>query len=173
MPNKDRPLERAITDPSLNIVLCTPLIPNNTGNIGRTCLAIGARLHLIHPLGFQIDDKHLKRAGMDYWQHIDLVEHPSWEAYLETCAPERLWLFTTKTDRSFREATWRRGDHLLFGPEDRGVSETIHDQLETRYGAECRVRIPMVNDPAARSLNLSTSVAIASYEALRSIQGGF
>ena len=110
---------------------------------------------------------------MDYWQHIDLVEHPSWEAYLETCAPKRLWLFTTKTERSFREPTWRRGDHLLFGPEDRGVSETIHDQLEPRYGAECRDRIPMVNDPAARSLNLSTSVAIASYEALRSIQGGF
>ena len=155
------------------MVLCTPLIPNNTRNTGRTFLAIGARLHLIHPLGFQIDDKHLKRAGMDYWQHIDLVEHPSWEAYLETCAPKRLWLFTTKTERSFREPTWRRGDHLLFGPEDRGVSETIHDQLETRYGTECRVRIPMVDDPAARSLNLSTSVAIASYEALRSIQGGF
>lgn len=87
------------------MILCTPLIPNNTRNAGRTFLAIGARLHLIHPLGFQIDDKHLKRAGMDYWQHIDLVEHPSWEADLETSAPERLWLFTTKTDRSFREPT--------------------------------------------------------------------
>jgi len=87
------------------MILCTPLIPNNTRNTGRTFLAIGARLHLIHPFGFEIDDKHLKRAGMDYWQHIDLVEHPSWEADFETCAPERLWLFTTKTDRSFREPT--------------------------------------------------------------------
>ena len=110
-----------MTDPSLNLVLYTPQIPNNTGNIGRTALAVDARLHLIHPLGFSLSEKACRRAGLDYWRHLDVVEHGSWDEYLESQRPERLWLFSTKSGRSFRAASWMRGDHLLFGPEDRGL----------------------------------------------------
>ena len=89
-----------MTDPTLHLVLYTPQIPNNTGNIGRTALAINARLHLIHPLGFSLSDKACRRAGLDYWEHLDVVEHDDWEAYLTDAAPRRIWLFSTKAGRS-------------------------------------------------------------------------
>ena len=162
-----------MTDPSLNLVLYTPQIPNNTGNIGRTALAVDARLHLIHPLGFSLSEKACRRAGLDYWRHLDVVEHGSWDEYLESQRPERLWLFSTKSGRSFRAAAWMRGDHLLFGPEDRGLPPALHESVVSRYGTDARLRIPMSDRPEARSLNLATAVAIATYEALRNIEGGF
>jgi tRNA (cytidine/uridine-2'-O-)-methyltransferase len=159
--------------PLLHLVLYTPQIPNNTGNIGRTALATNARLHLIHPLGFSLSDKACRRAGLDYWKHLDVVEHADWQSYLHTADPRRVWLFSTKAKRSFREPRWEAGDHLLFGPEDRGLPPELHDSVAHREGADARVRIPMVDRPEARSLNLATAVAIAAYEALRAIDGGF
>lgn len=154
-------------EPALNLVLFQPKIPNNTGNIGRTAVATGSRLHLIHPLGFSLDEKALRRAGLDYWAHLDLCEHASFAEYLRSAAPERLWLFTTGSGQSFRTAQFGRGDHLLFGPEDSGVPESIQMEVAERYGPEHLLRIPMVDLPAARSLNLATAVAIGAYEALR------
>ncbi|MCH2145235.1 MAG: tRNA (cytidine(34)-2'-O)-methyltransferase [Phycisphaerales bacterium] len=160
-------------DPALNLVLYQPQIPNNTGNIGRTALATGSRLHIIHPIGFSMDAKARRRAGLDYWEELDVVEHEDWAAYLEATTPRRLWLYSTKATCSFRTPTYERGDHLLFGPEDAGVPPAIHDWVQTRFGPEHSLRIPMVEDPAARSLNLATAVAIAAYEALRGLPGGF
>ena len=160
-------------DPLLNLVLYTPQIPNNTGNIGRTALATHARLHLIHPLGFSLSDKACRRAGLDYWSHLDVVEHADWASYLASEDPDRIWLFSTKAGRSFREPRWQRGDHLLFGPEDRGLPASLHEAVVERQGADARGRIPMADRPEARSLNLATAVAIAAYEALREIEGGF
>ena len=159
--------------PAVNLVLYQPQIPNNTGNIGRTALATGSRLHIVHPIGFSMDDKARRRAGLDYWDDLDVREHASWEAYLQTEDPERLWLFSTKSGRSFREPTYTEGDHLLFGPEDAGVPPSVHAWVQERFGPEHCVRIPMVDDPSARSLNLATAVAIGAYEALRSIPGVF
>ncbi|MED5507427.1 MAG: tRNA (cytidine(34)-2'-O)-methyltransferase [Planctomycetota bacterium] len=162
-----------MTDPSLNLVLYTPPIPNNTGNSGRTARALGARLHLVHPLGFDLSEKACRRAGLDYWRHLDVVEHRSWEAYLDSVGSARIWLFSTRAGRSFRSADYARGDHLLFGPEDRGLPPELHESIESRHGDQARLRIPMSDRPEARSLNLATAVAIASYEALREIEGGF
>ena len=160
-------------EPLLNLVLYQPQIPNNTGNIGRTALATGSRLHLIHPISFSLEEKACRRAGLDYWQHLDLVEHESWDAYLAQTQPERLWLLTTKADRSMREASWGRGDHLLFGAEDGGVPAEVHAYVAENWGPEHRLKIPMIEDPAIRSLNLATAVAIVAYEALGAIRGGF
>ena len=149
---------------AFHIVLLEPEIPQNTGNIARTCAATGACLHLIEPLGFSLDDRYLKRAGLDYWHLMELHVHPSMEAFL-TQFPEPRWhLCTTKAPRSYTSATFRDGDFLLFGRETRGLPE---DLLRKHYDA-C-IRIPM--RPQARSLNLSNSVAIVLYEALR--QTGF
>lgn len=160
-------------EPLLNLVLYQPQIPNNTGNIGRTALATGARLHLIHPLGFSLDEKACRRAGLDYWTHLDFVEHDSWTEYLAQEQPERLWLLTTKASRSMRDASWSRGDHIVFGAEDSGVPEEVHQLVSERWGPDHRIQIPMIQDPAMRSLNLATAVAIVAYEALREIEGGF
>ena len=162
-----------MTQPRLNLVLYQPQIPNNTGNIGRTALATGCRLHIIHPIGFSMDSKARRPAGLDDWNDLDVVEHADWTSYLEKTAPERLWLFTTSAERSFRTPSYGTGDHLLFGREDSGVPPAVHDWVSSRYTPEHRVRIPMVDDPAARSLNLATVVAIATYEALRALPGGF
>ena len=159
--------------PLLHLVLYTPQIPNNTGNIGRTALATNARLHLIHPLGFSLSEKACRRAGLDYWEHLDVVEHADWTSYLRDADPNRIWLFSTKGGRSFREPRFAGGDHLLFGPEDRGLPPEVHDAVVRREGEPARLRIPMADRPEARSLNLATSVAIAAYEALRTIEGGF
>lgn len=148
--------------PLLNVVLHEPEIPNNTGNIGRTCIATGCALHLIKPLGFDTSEKACRRAGLDYWPRLKPVEHENWDAYLETAgAPrERTWVFTTKTSRPTWAAEFRPGDHLLFGKETRGLPE---EMLKTY--ADRLVTLPMV--PAERSLNLATAVCAAVYEAIR------
>lgn len=150
----------------LSIILFQPQIPQNTGNIGRLCAITRSTLHLIHPLGFKIEDRHLRRSGMDYWHSLDLVEHASWEDFLVSPRkPERIWLFTTKTKRSFWEPRYQPGDGLLFGNEGAGAPEQVHAWA----GEEQRVTIPHA-DTELRSLNLSTSAGIATYEALRQFQ---
>ena len=148
----------------MHIVLVNPEIPQNTGNIARTCAATGAMLHLIEPLGFELSDKYLKRAGLDYWHMMTLEVHASWEAFLAAYPGARLHLATTKAPRDYCGATYADGDFLVFGRETRGLDEAL---LARNY--EKCIRIPMRSD--ARSLNLANSVAIVLYEALR--QQGF
>ena len=149
----------------IHLVLFQPEIPQNTGNIGRLCALTQSRLHLIHPLGYQITDKNLKRAGMDYWKSLDVHEHADWAAFRASPAgPSRLWLLTTSTQRSFWTADFAPGDGLVFGNESSGAPDWMHGEL-----AERRIAIPQAN-PALRSLNLSTAAGIACYEALRQIK---
>jgi tRNA (cytidine/uridine-2'-O-)-methyltransferase len=148
----------------IHIVLFQPEIPQNTGNIGRMCALTRSRLHLIHPLGFEINDRNLRRAGMDYWSALDVHEHTDWAAFRASAlAPKRLWLFTTKTEQSFWSARYADGDGLVFGNEGSGAPEWLHQEVGER-----RVKIPHRN-PELRSLNLSTAAGIACYEALRQI----
>jgi tRNA (cytidine/uridine-2'-O-)-methyltransferase len=147
----------------LHIVLFQPEIPQNTGNIGRMCALTKSRLHLVHPLGFEITDKHLKRAGMDYWHSLDVHHHADWAAFRASKAgPRRLWLFTTKTQRSYWNASFADEDGLVFGNEGHGAPEWLHAE----FGEAWRLTIPHAN-PELRSLNLSTAAGIACYEALR------
>lgn len=151
----------------LHLVLYTPQIPQNTGNVGRMCALTCSRLHLIHPLGFVINDRNLRRAGMDYWKSLDVHEHADWAGFWASPhAPRRLWLFTTKAERSFWDVSYAEGDGLVFGNEGEGAPAWLHDEL-----AETRVTIPHAN-PALRSLNLSTAAGIACYEALRQMRPG-
>ncbi|MCZ6542380.1 MAG: tRNA (cytidine(34)-2'-O)-methyltransferase [Planctomycetota bacterium] len=151
--------------PRFHIVLLNPQIPNNTGNIGRTAAATGCRLHIVHPLGFDMSEKARRRAGLDYWHLIDCCEHENWEAFLEIERPKRLWLYTTKSTRPHWEAEFRTGDYLLFGQETAGVPDHIHTWAEQTFGSQHRITLPMA--PSARSLNLATVVCAAVYEALR------
>jgi tRNA (cytidine/uridine-2'-O-)-methyltransferase len=149
----------------LHCVLFNPEIPQNTGNVGRLCALTRSRLHLIHPLGFQITDRHLRRAGMDYWRSLDVQEHADWAAFRASpLGPKRLWLLTTKTEQSFWEVAYADGDGLLFGNEGHGAPEWLHAEV----GAAQRITIPHAND-SLRSLNLSTAAGIACYEALRQV----
>lgn len=149
----------------LHVVLFQPEIAPNTGNIGRMCALTQSRLHLIHPLGFEINDKNLRRAGMDYWRSLDVHEHADWTAFRASeLGPKRLWLFTTKTTQSFWDARFADGDGLLFGNEGHGAPEWLHQEI----GEAQRVMIPHKNS-SLRSLNLSTAAGIATYEALRQI----
>jgi tRNA (cytidine/uridine-2'-O-)-methyltransferase len=148
-----------------HIVLYEPEIPPNTGNIIRLCANTGARLHLIHPLGFQLDDKRLRRAGLDYREWAEMREHASLDAFIGEVRPERLFAFTTKARRCYAEAGFRPGDALLFGPETRGLPAARLDAIPEPQ----RLYIPM--QPDSRSLNLSNAVALALYEAWR--QNGF
>lgn len=146
-----------------HIVLVEPEIPPNTGNIARLCLAAGARLHLIEPLGFQIDDRALRRAGMDYWHEVDVHLWPSLEALRKQSAREAAWYyFTTKSDAPYWNATFDEGDYLVFGRETKGLPES----LLAAHPEQC-LTIPM--QPGTRSLNLATSVGIALYEAKRQL----
>ncbi|MFP4165906.1 MAG: tRNA (cytidine(34)-2'-O)-methyltransferase [Opitutales bacterium] len=148
----------------LHIVLFRPEIPQNTGNVGRLCAITKSRLHLIHPLGFKITDRHLRRSGMDYWHSLDVREHEDWQVFRASPeGPERLWLFTTHGRRSLWEADFRDGDGLVFGNEGHGAPDWMHEELQGE-----RLRIPQ---PRAdlRSLNLSSAVAVATYEALRQL----
>lgn len=147
-----------------NIVLVEPEIPQNTGNISRTCAVTGTRLHLVRPLGFTIDDAKLKRAGLDYWKDLDLTYYDSFEELEEKNPGARFFLFSTHAKRVYAEVCYRDGDFLVFGKETAGLGEKL---LERR--AQDAVRIPMKSDQ--RSLNLSNSAALALYEALR--QTGF
>ena len=144
----------------MHIVLVNPEIPQNTGNIARTCAATGAMLHLIKPLGFELSDKYLKRAGLDYWHMMTLEIHESWEDFTQKYPEARLHFATTKAPHDYCGVTYRDEDFLVFGRETKGLDE---DLLAHNY--EKCVRIPMKAD--ARSLNLSNSVAIMLYEALR------
>ncbi|MCH8475693.1 MAG: tRNA (cytidine(34)-2'-O)-methyltransferase [Opitutales bacterium] len=146
-----------------HVVLFQPEIPQNTGNIGRLCSITECRLHLIHPLGFRISDKHLRRSGMDYWYELDLCEHENWESFCQSPkAPKRLWMFTTKATKPHWDVSFAPGDGFLFGQETSGCPEWLHREI----GDEHRLTIPQPN-PKARSLNVANSVAIAVYEALR------
>ncbi len=147
----------------IHIVLFQPEIPQNTGNVGRMCAITRCRLHLIHPLGFTITDRHLRRAGMDYWYSLDLHHHRNWEEFRASPArPSRLWLLTTKGARSFWEVHYEDGDGLVFGNEGSGAPEWLHAEL----GRAQRITIPHANTEL-RSLNLSTAAGIATFEALR------
>lgn len=145
---------------NLNIVLVEPQIPQNTGNISRTCAVTGATLHLVKPYGFTISDKQLKRAGLDYWDKLTIFEYESLEDFLWKNKNEKLFFFTTKGKKTHSDASYLDNAFLVFGREDKGLPESLlYDNPDS-----C-VRIPMRND--LRSLNLSNSVAIATYEVLR------
>lgn len=147
----------------MNVVLLEPEIPPNTGSIARLCAATLTTLHLIKPLGFQIDDKHLKRAGLDYWKHVDIRIHDSWDDFMEHHSRQRHFFFSKKASRSYTEATYREGDFLVFGPETRGLPENVlGDNRDRSY------KIPMMGQ-GVRSLNLSNAVSIVLYEALRQL----
>lgn len=144
----------------LNIVLIEPEIPQNTGNISRTCAATGARLHLVKPFGFEINDKHLKRAGLDYWQYLDITYYENQEEFFEKNKGKDFYYFTTKALHRHSDVQYPDGAYLVFGKETKGLPEELLLQNRDRC-----VRIPMIDE--ARSLNLSNAVAIATYETLR------
>jgi tRNA (cytidine/uridine-2'-O-)-methyltransferase len=146
--------------PLLHVVLHQPEIPFNTGNAGRTCVAVGAKLWLVRPLGFQLDDRHLRRAGLDYWQHLEWEAVDDWAAAVARLPRREPWLLTKTARRCYTEAAFQPGDVLIFGGESRGLPPSLLEQHADRC-----LRIPM--RPAARSLNLSASVAIVAYEAVR------
>lgn len=150
----------------IHVVLFQPEIAPNTGNIGRMCALTGCRLHLIHPLGFVINDRNLRRAGMDYWKALDVHEHADWATFRESpMGPRRLWLFTTHAAQSFWDASYADEDGLVFGNEGSGAPAWLHDEI----GATQRVTIPHSN-PTLRSLNLSTAAGVGCYEAIRQIR---
>ena len=152
----------------LHVVLFQPDIPQNTGNVGRMCAVTGCRLHLIHPLGFEITDRHLRRAGMDYWRALDVHEHPSWEDFLAADnRPQRLWLLSTHAERTIWDADFSADDGMILGKETQGAPAWLHDWV----GPEQRLRIPQPN-PGLRSLNLSVAAGVAVYEGLRQLQLG-
>ena len=152
-----------MNDP-LQLVLVSPQIPPNTGNVARLCAVTGCKLVLIEPLGFSIADKELKRAGLDYWDKVFLKSYPSWQAYVEATPNARRWFFTARTGTTVWDVAYQPGDHLVFGAETTGLSQDI---LQSGLGAP--ITIPMLEE--RRSLNLSTAVGIATYEALRQIRG--
>lgn len=146
----------------LNIVLVEPEIPMNTGNIARTCAATGSVLHIVHPIGFDISDKAVKRAGLDYWHLVDIREYKNVDDFFARANPKDLWLLTTKGGRCYADADFADDCWLLFGKETAGLPL----ELREKYPDRC-IRIPMVSN--ARSLNLSNTVALVAYEALRQI----
>ena len=148
----------------MHIVLHQPEIPANTGNIGRTCVATGTSLHLIEPLGFHLDEKSIRRAGMDYWEKLDVSRYMNFEEFQEKHKGARIWMATTKARKCYTEAAFGPDDYIMFGKESAGIPE----ELLVEHEEHC-IRIPML--PDIRSLNLSNSVAIVLYEALR--QQGF
>jgi len=148
----------------INIVLHEPEIPMNTGNIARTCAATGSRLHLIRPLGFDISDKAVKRAGLDYWHMVDITVYDGIQEFFRKNPEPDIWLATTKAPKSYCEARYSQGCWIMFGKETRGLPESLREA----YRERC-VRLPMRQE--ARSLNLANSVAVLCYEALR--QQGF
>ena len=148
---------------AVNIVLYEPEIPANTGNIGRTCVATGSRLHLIEPLGFRLDEKSLTRAGMDYWKDLDVTTYINFEEFLEKNPGAKIYMATTKAPRLYTDVSYEPDCYIMFGKESAGIPEEI--LVENR---ETAIRIPMIGE--IRSLNLSNSVAVALYEALRQNQ---
>lgn len=144
----------------LNVVLFQPEIPSNTGNIGRTCVATGTRLHLIEPLGFRLNEKEIKRAGMDYWQYLDLNTYINFEEFSNKNPNAKIWMATTKAKHVYSDVSYGPDDYIMFGKESAGIPEEILVEHE-----ESCIRIPMLEK--IRSLNLANSVNIVLYEALR------
>ena len=144
----------------MNVVLLEPEIPANTGNIGRTCVATGTRLHLIKPLGFRLDEKEIRRAGLDYWKDLDVTVYENYQDFLEKNKGAKLYMATTKAQHSYTHVAYEPDCYIMFGKESAGIPEEILMQNK-----ETTVRIPMVGE--IRSLNLANSVAILLYEALR------
>lgn len=153
-------------DCSLNVVLIEPEIPSNTGNIGRSCVGFRAHLHLVGRLGFELSDKRLKRAGLDYWPNLTFTHHPTYETWWEQVPdPSRVFFFTTKSSKDFSQTRFQEGDWLVFGKETKGLDES----LLARHPDQC-LTIPMAGP--IRSLNLATSVAVVLFEAYRQSQYG-
>ena len=144
----------------MNIILHQPEIPANTGNIGRTCVATGSSLHLIEPLGFRLNEKEIKRAGMDYWEKLDVTRYINFEEFKEKHPDAKIWMATTKAKHVYTDVEFGPDDFIMFGKESAGIPEEILVDYE-----ETCIRIPMLSE--IRSLNLSNSVAIVLYEALR------
>ena len=148
----------------MDVVLFQPEIPQNTGNIARTCVATDSKLWLVRPLGFQLDEKRLRRAGLDYWQHLEVEVVDSWEHFLEQTPSERVWFFSRFATNSFSEVTYQKGDCLVFGSESNGLPASVMQNEKERL-----LRIPTHEN--VRSLNLSCAVAVAGYEAVRGLNG--
>jgi len=144
----------------MNIVLFQPEIPANTGNIGRTCVATGTKLHLIEPLGFHLNKKAIQRAGMDYWDHLDVTRYVNFDEFLMKNPDSKIYMATTKAKHTYTEVSYEENDYIMFGKESAGIPE----EILIDYEKTC-IRIPMMNK--IRSLNLANSVAIVLYEALR------
>ena len=146
-----------------NIVLVQPEIPPNTGNVIRLAANTGCALHLIEPLGFSMDDKLLRRAGLDYHEHADVRRHASWQAFIDDARPDpaRMFAFTTRAERRFSDLTWQRGDWLVFGSETAGLPSEVRSAFDAAHG----LRLPL--RAGQRSLNLSNAVAVAVFEAWR------
>ena len=144
----------------LNVVLFQPEIPSNTGNIGRTCVATNTRLHLIEPLGFRLNEKEIRRAGMDYWKDLEVERYVNYQDFLDRNPGARIYMATTKGKNVYTEVSYEPDCYIMFGKESGGIPE----EILAHHGADC-IRIPMVGD--TRSLNLANSVAIVLYEALR------
>jgi len=151
--------------PLFHVVLVEPEIPNNTGNIGRTCVTTGCALHLVHPLGFEVSDKACRRAGLDYWPRLDVTEHADWNAYARasTAPVTRTWLFTTRTDRCVFDVEFALGDRFVFGRESAGLPEEL-----LRTMPEQTVGFPMVR--GERSINVASVVTAAIYEGMRQLR---
>lgn len=148
---------------NLNIVLFEPEIPQNTGNIGRTCVLTNCRLHLIKPLGFSLDEKQLKRAGLDYWPYLDLEIHESYDDLRNKYKDAHFYFSTTKGNKYYTDVQFKEGDFIIFGRESSGLP----DRIRNSSPEDC-IRVPMINT-TTRSLNLSNTVAIVAYEALRQL----
>ncbi len=150
----------------IDIVLVSPEIPHNTGAVGRLCVCLGARLHLIRPLGFVLTERHIKRTGMDYWKHVNLTVHDDWESFLQTEQPRQLLFSSTRGTKALFDYTLQPGCALVFGNETSGLPAEMYEQY-----ADALYRLPMPGEHA-RSLNLSMSVAASAYEAYRQIGCG-
>ncbi|MCT4563009.1 MAG: tRNA (uridine(34)/cytosine(34)/5-carboxymethylaminomethyluridine(34)-2'-O)-methyltransferase TrmL [Maledivibacter sp.] len=150
---------------AINLVLYQPEIPQNTGNIARTCAITGSRLHLIKPLGFSIDNKHLKRAGLDYWNLLDISIYENIEELFSKYPEGNFYISTTKARKNYSDVKYVDESFIIFGRETAGLPKEIHEKFK-----ETSIKIPMINNPKARSLNLSNSVSIVVYEALRQLE---
>lgn len=149
------------SNPQLHVVLVEPEIPQNAGNVGRTCLAIGARLHLVGQLGFSLEEKQLKRAGLDYWQNVDLAVHASWDVFIKDVPPgAHMFFFSTRGRERFWDTPLAAPVYLVFGSESRGLPPALY-----RRHDDSLIRLPMSGD--VRSLNLATAAGIAAYDAAR------
>jgi len=156
--------DRGASAPALHVVLVAPEIPPNTGSIGRLCAATHTRLHLVRPLGFSLDDRHLRRAGLDYWPHVDIHVYDDWGHFVREHPAARLHLFSARATRSYLRAAYGHGDYLVFGCETTGLPRELLDA----HGDETYT-IP-IDSPHVRSLNLSNAVSIVVYEARRQLQ---